>query len=187
MTLQITADKIVDTALHLAEASSWERLRLFEIAEQLDIPITKIHTYFREKDELIDAFFDRADKAMLKMSTQPELLQLSGQERLHQLLMRWFSLLQNHRKVTREMIWAKLEPGHLHIQFPALMRISRTVQWWREAAQLSASHFRRALEETFLTAVYLMTFIHWLYDDSKEAIATSHFLKKRLAQCCLCS
>jgi len=75
-----------------------------------------------------------------------------------------------------------LEPGHLHIQIPALMRISRTVQWWREAAHRSTSCVQRAIEETGLTAIYLTTFIYWLYDDSHNATATNYFLEKRLAQ-----
>jgi ubiquinone biosynthesis protein COQ9 len=74
------------------------------------------------------------------------------------------------------MIYGKLEPGHIHIQFPALMRISRTVQWMREAAGRDATYFRRAVEETGLTTIYLATFIHWMSDNSPGAARTGRFL-----------
>lgn len=176
------AKQIVDAALDLAEKSSWEEVRLFDIAQQLKIGLADIHLYFREKDELIDAFFDRADNAMLETAKKLDTVNLDSQQRLHKLLMSWFKAIENHRRVAREMIWGKLEPGHLHIQIPAMMRVSRTVQWWREAAQRSASCVQRAIEETGLTAIYLTAFIYWLYDDSKDASATDHFLEKRLAQ-----
>lgn len=177
-----TAEQIIEAALNIAERSSWEELRLFDIAQHLQTELIYIHTYFREKDEIIDAFFDRADKSMLETAAESETLQLNSQQRLHQLLMSWFKAIEKHRRVAREMIWGKLEPGHLHIQLPALMRISRTVQWWREAAHRSASYLQRALEETVLTAIYITTFIYWLYDESKDATATDRFLEKRLAQ-----
>ena len=74
------------------------------------------------------------------------------------------------------MIYGKLEPGHIHIQIPGLMRISRTVQWMREAAHRDATYARRALEETGLTTIYLMTFFYWMNDDSPGSASTSRFL-----------
>jgi hypothetical protein len=81
------------------------------------------------------------------------------------------------------MILGKLEPGHLHIQIPGLLRISRTVQWMREAAQRDTiSMTRRALEETATTSIYLMTFIHWMTDDSPQSASTAAFLDRRLKE-----
>jgi hypothetical protein len=78
------------------------------------------------------------------------------------------------------MIGAKLEPGHIHIQIPAIMRISRTVQWMREAAQRDATFLRRALEETALTTLYLATFTHWMFDESNNSQRTRTFLEQNL-------
>ncbi|KTC86514.1 hypothetical protein [Legionella brunensis] len=176
----LTAEKIVDAGLYLAEKSSWERLRLFDIANHLKVELTTIHSHFREKNDLVDAFFDRADRVMLALGAQPEILKLDSEARLSILLRSWFKNIQQHRKVAREMIWAQLEPGHFHMHAFALLRISRTVQWWREAAQRSAVYLRRAIEETGLTAIYLSTMLHWLYDDSDEAVNTDMFLENQL-------
>lgn len=173
-------EAIVDTAVAIAERTSWEAVRLFDIAAELNITLDTIRLHFREKEDLIDAWFDRADGAMLKVSEQNDFLSLPTSERLYRLIMAWLDTLSSHRKVTRQMIGSKLEPGHVHIQIPAVMRISRTVQWVREAAQRDATFIRRALEETLLTSLYLATFTHWMFDESLNSHRTRDFLKRKL-------
>jgi Uncharacterized conserved protein len=175
-----SAQKVLDTALELAEKRSWESVRLHEVAQAAEISLDTIRTYFREKEDLVDAWFDRADNAMLEDSAHPDFLALSGKQRLHRAIIAWLDALAPHRRVTREMILGKLEPGHLHIQIPAIMRISRTVQWLREAAHRDAAYLRRALEETALTSIYLMTFAYWMWDDSRNSIRTRAFLERWL-------
>ncbi|TXI16259.1 MAG: TetR/AcrR family transcriptional regulator [Nitrosomonas sp.] len=174
-------EAIVDTAVAIAERSSWEAVRLFDIAAELNISLDDIRLHFREKEDLIDAWFDRADNQMLREAESVEFLSLSPRERLQHLIMSWLDTLAAHRKVTRQMIGAKFEPGHLHIQIPAIMRISRTVQWMREAAHRDATFVRRALEETALTTIYLATFTHWMRDESENSQRTRDFLAHKLA------
>lgn len=172
---------IVDTALDLAEQSSWEAVRLHDIADRLDLTLDTIRQYFAEKEALVEAWFDRADQAMLTAATADSFQDLSPRQRLHRLIMAWLEALAPHHRVTRQMILGKLEPGHLHIQIPGLLRVSRTVQWFREAAQRDGTHVRRALEETGLTTIYLLTFSCWLRDTSPDFEHTRRFLDRRLA------
>ncbi|MDX5411324.1 MAG: hypothetical protein LPJ94_13955 [Thauera sp.] len=174
-------DRIVDTALALAEETHWEQVRLHEVAARLDIPLNDIRAHFREKEDLTDAWFDRADAAMLACSETEGFDDLPARERITALIMAWLEALAPHRKATRQMILGKLEFGHIHIQIPGAMRISRTVQWVREAAGRKAGFARRALEETGLTTIYLMTFVRWMNDDSPGAEQTRSFLEQRLA------
>ncbi len=176
-------DRIVDTALALAEQRSWEAVRLHDVAAALGISLEDIRRQFREKEDLVDAWFDRADQAMLAVAAAPDFLALSTRQRLHRVIMHWLTALSPHRRVTRQMNLGKLEPGHLHIQIPGLLRISRTVQWMREAAQRdTASMAWRALEETATTGIYLMTFVHWMTDDSPQSARTAAFLDRRLQE-----
>ena len=172
---------IVDTALMLAERRSWEALRLHDVAAELGIALDDIRVLFREKEEIVDAWFDRADKAMLEDSAGTELAALSARERMHRLLMTWLGALAAHRQVTRQMIVNKLEPGHIHYQITGLLRVSRTVQWLREAASRDAVLPRRAIEETVLTSIYLATFMYWMNDGSEGATRTAKFLDRLLA------
>jgi len=175
-----TRDAIVDTALALAEATSWEAVRLHAVAASLGIGLDDVRAHFREKEDIVEAWFDRADRAMLEASTRADFLALTPRARLHRLVMIWLSTLAPHRRATRQMIYNKLEPGHLHVQIPGLLRVSRTVQWMREAAQRDATYLRRALEEIALTSIYLMTFARWMHDDSASSVRTSEFLDRCL-------
>lgn len=175
-----TADQIVDTAVELGERTSWEAVRLYDVAAALEITLDDVRAHFREKEDIVDAWFDRADGAMLKAAQAPDFSSLTPRHRLHRLIMTWLGAFHPYRNTTRQMICGKLEPGHVHIQVPGLMRISRTVQWMREAAERDATYVRRALEETVLTSIYVAAFVHWMNDNSSGSSRTSRFLDRCL-------
>jgi AcrR family transcriptional regulator len=176
-----TADQIVDTAVELGERNSWEAVRLNDVAALLGITLGDVYAHFREKEDIVDAWFERADSAMLKAAQGSDFPYLNPRQRLHRLIMTWLGALYPYRKTTRQMIFGKLEPGHIHIQIPGLIRISRTVQWMREAAGRNATYIRRALEETGLTTIYLAAFTHWMNDNSSGSTNTGRFLDGCLA------
>src|SRR5690606_30780306 len=157
-----SAQQILDTALDLADYCGWERLHLFDVAARLDIGLDAIARHYPQKDDLVEAWFDRADQALLARSRQADLLDLPPAKRLEELLVAWLNALAPHRSVTGQMLLYKLEPGHIHLQVLGLLRISRTVQWWREAARRDSTHLARIFEESALTGAYLRTFMHWL-------------------------
>jgi AcrR family transcriptional regulator len=185
MTAKPTREKILDAALDLASEKSWESVRLHDVAAELGITLNDIREHFREKEDFTDAWFDRADASMLQEAAKIDLQKLSARERVHRLIMTWLTALAKYRSVTRQMICGKLEPGHIHYQFSGLLRVSRTVQWVREAAHRDAELPWRAIEEAALTMTYLATFFFWMRDDSENAMRTSDFLDKLLkrAEC----
>ena len=174
-------DAIVDAAIAVAEERSWEAVRLHDVAARLGITLDDIRQHFREKEDLVDAWFDRADQAMLREAQAADFAAATSRQRLYRVMMAWLDALAPHRKVTRQMVAGKFEFGHVHLQVPGLMRVSRTVQWMREAAGRKATFLRRALEETALTTIYLATFFHWMKDESQESASTRRFLDRRLA------
>lgn len=173
-------ERIIDAALELGERRDWEAVRLLDVAHTLGVTLDDIRQHFREKEDVVEAFFDRADAAMLGAANAPGFEHLPTRERLHTLIMAWLEALAPHRRMAREMVRNKFEPGHLHIQIPGLLRVSRTVQWLREAAGRDATYTRRAFEETALTSIYLMTFMYWMRDDSRDAEDTRRFLAHKL-------
>lgn len=180
MPTQKLADRILDSALQLAEADSWESVRLFDVAEAVGIGLDQIHRVYPQKDDLTEAWFDRADRAVLRFSASPDLLRLGEEKRLHKLLMTWFESFAPYRRVTREMLGYKFEFGHIHLQALGVMRISRTVQWFREAARLESTGLRRVGEEIALTSIFLACFSRWLNDESLSADATRAYVEKLL-------
>lgn len=173
-------NQIVDTAMEIANDTSWEALRLHDVANRLSVNLDQVHAHFREKEDIVDAWFDRADRQMLETVANSDLIQLETSDRLTKLMMSWFDALAPYRYVTRQMIFGKLEFGHLHYQVLGAMRVSRTVQWMREAAQCDAPLPWRAIEETALTTCYLATFLYWMFDSSAHSERTRRLLSSRL-------
>ena len=178
--MTVTRDAIVDAALARAEQASWEAVRLHDIASTLGATLNDIRMHFREKEEIVDAWFDRADSTMLAHAARPEVSALAPRERLEHAVLAWLDALSAYRRVTRQMILNKFEPGHLHYQMRGVLRVSRTVQWMREAAGRESTLPWRAIEETVLTGIYLMTFFYWMYDGSPASMRTREFLRRRL-------
>lgn len=176
----VTRESIVDTALQLAARDGWEAVRLHQVAGACGIGLDSLRSHFAEKDRIIDAWLDRADAAMLGHFDSGGLNGLPPHERIRDLILVWLETLHPHRRVTQEMVAHKLEFGHLHVQIPALLRISRTVQWIREGAMLDAPLPRRALEETAMTALFVRTFLGWLRDESAAMQRTRERLDRDL-------
>ncbi|RUO29492.1 TetR/AcrR family transcriptional regulator [Aliidiomarina sanyensis] len=185
----VTRDDLVDAALELGDESGWEKLTLAQIARHLHISLAQIHTHFPQKDDLVDAWLDRADAITLAQfpHNTPESPNddqadrpSPGAERLYQVIQTWLDSLASHHKLTGEMLLYKLEPGHFHLQAAGLLRISRTVQWFREAAELKASHGKRIGQEIALSSLFIGIFVYWLNDQSANQINTRAKLKNLL-------
>lgn len=181
------ADTILDTALQLADGRSWEALRLHDITTRLDISLEQLHLHYRQKDDLVEAWYDRADENMLQAADAAGFSTLDKSTRLHRLIMAWLDTLAMHKTVSRDMLLYKLEPAHIHLQVLGVLRISRTVQWFLEAARSRTTHLPRIVEEIGLTSIYLVTFSYWMQDQSEYQQATRDFLWSRLKQASSCT
>ena len=174
------ADRILSTAMMLAEQSSWESLHLHHIAQHLGIPLTDIYHHYTVKDELVEAWYSCADRRMLQCTDEAGFYQLTVRQRLAVLIGAWLDCLAEHKQVSYDMLWYKLEPAHVHLQVQGLLRISMTVQWIRDAARIDSTHLRRIAEELGLTQVFLNTFLYWMFDSSPHQRNTRQFLDRRL-------
>ena len=176
----VSGQHILDQALALGRESGWEKLTLHQIATALGIPLADIYRHFPQKDDLVEAWFDRADQALLSRVPNPEWDVLPPKERIEQVILCWLDAMAENRELTGQMLLYKLEPGHVHLQMAGILRISRTVQWFREAAGLQASELHRITQETALSGMYVATFIHWLRDTSPGQQSTRRFLRRKL-------
>jgi AcrR family transcriptional regulator len=178
---QDRAEHILETALMLGERHGWDAVHLHDVAQQAGIILAEIHRYYRQKDDLAEAWFDRADLALIRAGECAEWDSLVVRERLQRTILAWFDALAPHREMSIEMLRYKLQPDHLHLQVAGLMRISRTVQWIRETARLPTVGWRRELEEVVLTGIFLSTVGCWLLDRSPGARRTRVWLEEKLA------
>lgn len=173
------AGRILETALALGEEIGWDRVRLREVAARLDIPLAAVLDHYRDLDAVADAWFERAWRAML--APMPDGFDaLPPPERIETVMMRWFDALAPHRRLTGQMLAAKMWYAHPHHWVPAIFNLSRTVLWIREAARLDAAGRQRQVEEIGLTGLFVATLRVWLRDDSDGQQRTRDFLRRRL-------
>ena len=175
-------EAIVDSALELGEQLGWDAVHLHEVAQALGIGLADIAGRFAHKDAIAEAWFDRADQALLAAPAAPGWSQLDPIERLHAAVFAWLDALAPHRRLSGQMLRYKLQPEHLHLQALGAVRVSRTVQTLREVAGLKSAGWRREAEEAALTAMYLAALLSWLRDDSAGAAASRDRLRRWLAR-----
>ena len=170
---------ILYAALALAEESGWASLGLSALAGLLRMPLAELHDVYRDTDAIADAWFARATRAML--APHPEgFIQLSPKQRVAHLMLRWFDALAPHRRVTAEMLAAKMHPPHVHHWGPLVFNLSRLIQLLRDAAGLCAGGRRRQLEEIGLTVLFLMALRVWCGDDTQDQARTRRFIGRYL-------
>ncbi|MFQ6016865.1 MAG: hypothetical protein ACE5KF_01605 [Kiloniellaceae bacterium] len=172
--------RIVDAAIALAEEVGWDAVRLRQVAKRLKMPLAEVLAHYRDLDAVADAWFGRAWAAMLAPPPRG-FAALPARERIHLVMTRWFDALAAHRRVTGQMLSAKLYPSHPHHWVPLVFNLSRTILWLREAALLDATGRRRQIEEVGLTVLFLATLTDWLGDGSEGQERTRDMLRRRLA------
>ncbi|MGX5915583.1 TetR/AcrR family transcriptional regulator [Aliidiomarina sp. Khilg15.8] len=175
-------DDILNAALQLGDHTGWEKLTLYEVARHLQVSLADIQREFPQKDDVVDAWLDRADASMLSHFPQAASeVKNTTEQRLRLAMQTWLDTLSSHHKLTGEMLLYKLEPGHIHLQAAGVLRISRTVQWFREAAELKASHVQRIGQEIALSSLFVGIFIHWLNDKTPNQQKTRERLRHVLS------
>lgn len=176
-----TSDAIINAALEIAEEVGWGGLRLRDVAARVGISLVELEKHFRDADAIANAWFHRAQQAMID-DVPDDFLERSARDRLEFLIQRWFDALAPHRKVTAEMLSAKLWWSHPHHYVPMVFDLSRLIQWLREAAGLDAVGRQRQVEEIALTLLFLGVLRTWCGDDTPGQERTRAKLAWRLDQ-----
>jgi AcrR family transcriptional regulator len=159
------ADQIVDTAIALAEEHGWENLRLYQVAQRLDIGLDAIGDRFRDLDAVGNAWFARARRALLQVP-HDAVAGRPAPERIHAAMMAWFDALADHREVTVQILSAKLYPSHPHHWGPMIFDLSRLIHDVLDVAQIASTGRRRQLAEAGLTLIFLATLRDWRRNPS---------------------
>ena len=172
-------ERILETALVIADEAGWDGLRLRDVAARMKITPAGLRRHYRDTDAIANAWFGRALDAMLA-SVPRGFHRRPAAARLEFLMLRWFDALTPHRRVTAEMLAAKMWVFHPHHYVPMVFSLSRLIQWLRDAAGLDAAGRRRQVEESGLTALFLATLAVWCRDESEGQERTKAFLGRRL-------
>jgi AcrR family transcriptional regulator len=172
-------DRIVDTALELAEEHGWANVRLYQVAERAGFSLAEVGAEFRDQDAIANAWFARA-LAALESLPAAAVADRPPPERLHTAMMRWFDALAPHREVTVAMLEAKLYLSHPHHWAPLIFDLSRLVHWFLDAARIASTGRARQLAEIGLTAIFLAGLRVWRRDDTVGQERTRGYVRQRL-------
>jgi hypothetical protein len=176
------ADRVLEAALDEAEAApgGWYDLRLHRVANRAGLSLPEILADYRDADAIADAWFARAQRAMLEVP--PEALDgLPPAARAEAVLLRWFQAQAPRRRVVGTMVRAKLHASHFHHWVPAVFHVSRLMHWALDAARCEArGNLARQAEEVGATAAFLAALRAFPRDDDALA-ATRRRLRRGLA------
>ena len=65
------AARILDAALRLGERDGWDAVHLHDVARETNLALADIRRHYRHKDDLADAWFDRAELARVASLDEP--------------------------------------------------------------------------------------------------------------------
>ena len=173
-------EKILDAALARADEVGWEHVRLHDVAAHIGISLGDVYRAFPDLDAVGTALFKRADRAMLNAAGRRGFDKLPARERLLRVMMAWFRALAPYRRHVRAILRYKVAVAHIHLRAALVVRLSRTVQWIREASKLDAVGLRHDVEEIGLTLLFVATVMHWLSSRSDDLQSTNSSLARRL-------
>jgi len=175
------SDRVIEAALTLAAARGWRDLGLSDIAEEAGLTLAGLRSIFPSKAAVLAAFVRRTDERVLAGGGAGGGAEgSSARDRLFDVLMRRFDVLQPHRDAVRAIIRGSLcDPVAVLCQGPMLMC---SMAWMLEAAGLSSSGLDGALRTKGLALVYLAALRAWLKDDSADLAKTMAVLDRGLRQ-----
>jgi len=168
-----------EALLRMVAAGGWRDLSYADIAKDAGLSVAAAYDAYPSKAAILTGIGRDID-ARLFASLEEDPLDGSARDRLFDLLMRRFDVLNEHREayaaLARELPRTPLEAGCL------LFQLRRSLANTLEVAGLSASGMRGAVRIEGLGAIYAAALRVWLKDDSADLSKTMAELDKRLGQ-----
>ena len=172
------SQKIIDASLKLAEERGWRPLGLPEIAEAAGVSLAELHRHFVSKQAILDGFSQRIDSALLDELDEDLELEEPARDRLFDVLMRRFDLLQPYRPALARITYDQLnDPLAL---CGSLRQLLQSMRWMLEGARIGTSGLVGAVRVKALVAIYLSVIPVWLRDETADQSKTMAALDARL-------
>ena len=167
---------LVTAAFAQAALTGWAGLSIVEAARTGGLPLDQARTRFPGPGAVLLRFGLMADQAALAEPANEPL----ARDRLFDLLMRRFDVLQRHRAGMLALL--------AHLPRDPLLSLTlggatlRSMAWMLEAAGISAAGFSGTLRAQGLVAVWVYAVRAWRDDESADLATTMAALDKALDQ-----
>ncbi len=169
-------DKIVDAALRLAAKMPWETISLHHIARSARMKLSLLQDYVTDKDAIVLQIIHRIDQ---RMKAEVNLADESVREKLFEIIMTRFDLMNQNRAAILSILHAKMKnPVDLLCFAPRLKPSARDIL---EYAGVSLHGIQGELKtKIFMMALFSCMRV-WIDDESKDLSKTMACVDKRLS------
>lgn len=168
---------VVAAAMGLAAERDWREIGLAEIAAAAGLTLAELLVEYPSKLTILDGFMREIDRRVLA-GFEPESDSGSPRDRLFDVLMRRFDMLESHKAAIGRIMGAACRDPLIGIAVGASML--RSMALMLEAAGIASEGLRGAIRRKGLTAVYVGTLRDWLKDDTTDKSRTMAALDSRL-------
>ena len=161
-----------------AAFDGWTEEALAMAASELGIPAARARLAFPQGPvQMVDAWFDWIDKAMLDAFPPERIAQLKIRERIRELIQFRFQAMLPHREALRRALAILAMPQNLPEAGRLAWRAADRI--WRVAGDTSTD-FNHYSKRAILVGVYGSTTLVFLDDGSADLAETRAFLGRRI-------
>lgn len=157
----------------------WRDTTLTDVAERAGMPLAELHSHYRSKSALLDAFAARMDAAVLAGgATEPD---ASPRDRLFEAVMRRFDAMRPWREALAALSREAPRDPALSLGF-ACGGLRRGLDVLLVAAGLDDAGWRGMVRRKGIALIYLDALRAFLKDESEDLARTMAVLDRRLRQ-----
>ena len=161
-----------------AAFDGWTEEALAMAAEELGVPPGRARLAFPGGAiEMVDAWFDWIDKAMLIAFPPERIAQMKIRERIRDLILFRFETMRPHREALRRALAVLAMPQNLAAAARLAWRSADRI--WRLAGD-TATDFNHYSKRAILVGVYGSTTLVFLDDNDEDLAETRAFLGRRI-------
>lgn len=180
MDIEETRRALLLASLPHVAFDGWSRKAILAGAEHLGLDTAlALNAFPREGAELIEAFSDWTDRAMLDKLGALDLPGLRVRDRIATAVRVRLELLAPHREAVRRGLAFLALPGNAPLGLKTLYRTVDAI-WF--AAGDRSTDYNFYSKRLLLSGVYSSTLLYWLNDSSEDFAQTWAFLDRRISE-----
>jgi ubiquinone biosynthesis protein COQ9 len=179
---EMTLDELREAMAPLVPAHAafdgWSDEALGHAADELGVPAARARLCFPGgAAEMIDAWFEAIDVAMLKAFPPERIASMKIRERIRDLVMYRKEVAHPHREALRRAVAILAQPQNLGLASRLAWRTVDRI--WRLAGD-TATDYNHYTKRAILLGVYTSTTLVYLDDNSDDLADTRAFLNRRI-------
>lgn len=168
---------LLAAALTHVPFDGWSEVSLRKAAEDCGVDIGQAHLAFPRITDLVCAFIQMADQAMLANLETQDLPSMRVRERIAAAVQARIEAVMQYREAERRAVAFMALPGNA---VEGLKSLQNTVDLMWRAAGDTSTDFNFYTKRFILAGVYTSTLLYWLSDVSEDYAETWSFLDRRI-------